>query len=193
MTHPTTLNDEANSTNDCADAETAQPSIDLPALLRSLTMAQRNSRACIVCGGSDYPLKPVGKIGNTPVVECDMHAFQRERAADSPAWLTACPAWCIEDHHGADHPDDRVHWSAYRSTPAHTMQYEDCGSPNEPGHMAHSASLVLVQHYREAEPRVSLSDNANDKWSLQMTLAEAEQVARHILDIIHTAREGGTK
>ncbi|MDP9862014.1 MULTISPECIES: hypothetical protein [Streptosporangium] len=46
-----------------------------------MSTAQRNGRACIVCGAGGGILKPAGKLLDRDMVECETHEWEREKAA----------------------------------------------------------------------------------------------------------------
>ncbi|WP_133061526.1 DUF6907 domain-containing protein [Streptosporangium minutum] len=172
-----------------ATPTTAPATLDLGILKESLTMAQRNGRACVQCGSSDYPLKPAGMLLDVAVVECDSHAWERDAAANPPTWLTKpCPAWCTEQHRGGDHPDDRQHTSVIHSTDLLTMDFENFGSPTKPEHRPVSLMTDLVQGHLEAEPRICLNDSTDKGTSYYLSLAEAEEIAAHLLQLVAAGR-----
>ncbi|MFD8562472.1 DUF6907 domain-containing protein [Streptosporangium canum] len=155
----------------------------------SLSPAQRNGRACVSCGASGGILKPAGVLLDVKVVECETHIWERDAAANPPTWLTApCPAWCTERHRAGDHPDDRQHVSVIHATDLLTGDFEDFGMPGKPQFRPISLLADLVQGYREAEPRVCLSDSATKGTCHYLTLAEAEEIAAHLLQLVAAGR-----
>ncbi|MFF0860871.1 hypothetical protein ACFYUV_03860 [Nonomuraea sp. NPDC003560] len=80
MNNPMRLNEEATSTQGCADAETAQPNPH-----DELTADQLAGRACVECGATGKPMRVVGEVpGHGDVYECDAHTARR-----------GCKPWCI--------------------------------------------------------------------------------------------------
>ncbi|MFF0245020.1 DUF6907 domain-containing protein [Streptosporangium sandarakinum] len=163
-------------------------SLDLHALTGSLSPAQYQGRACISCGAADTHLKPAGKLLDRDVVECETHIWEREDAANPPAWLTTpCPPWCVDKHRGGDHPDDRNHGGDISSTALTTMDFENFGSPGKPKFRPVELMATLTQNYRETEARVVVS-GTDDKGSYYLSLAEAEAHARAVLHLVAEAR-----
>lgn len=174
----------------CADVPAA---VDLPALKDALTMAQRNGRACVVCGKSDYSLKPAGKLLGLGVVECDIHEWERKKQASPPVWMTEpCPGWCLSNygehiHGGEDAPEDRHHLSAVTVQPLLTMEFPNYESPTTPRYAPLDLMVDLLQHYREAEPRVVVNDTS-DKFTLYLSLDEAQQHAVNVMEMVRAGR-----
>ncbi|MBG0818190.1 hypothetical protein [Planomonospora sp. ID82291] len=171
----------------CATTPEPPAAVDLHALLDSLTPAQLNGRACITCGAAGEILKPIGKLLDRDVVECDAHKWERDGVENPPTWLTGpCPAWCIARHHAMDCPEDRQHSSEILGVDLTTHDFENCGTQDSPAFRPVSARVDLIQHYREAEARVCVG--VGDDTSFRLTLAEAEQHARHLLRMVALAR-----
>lgn len=153
----------------------------------ALNAAQLGGRACVVCGTENGPMKPVslhiGPSGSNQLFACS--------GDNRPSWQTApCPSWCVERHHNHDMPDDRLHWSDWHGVDLTSMDMENIGPKDQPDYRTHNASAVLFQHYREAEPRVSLIDDIHDRcaYSMHMTLDEAEQLAFHLFELVRQGR-----
>ncbi len=129
----------------------------------------------------------------TPNSEAASTVPARKRRTGPPAWLTApCPGWCLGDidHDPQTHPDDRHHLSATHAVQLHAMDYTNFATPT--GHEYHPRSLMasLTQHYREAEPRISLGDDSTLDWWVYLTLDEAHQHAVHLMDLVMAGRTG---
>lgn len=122
--------------------------------------------------------------------EAEQRAYEHERANNKPAyWLAShpCPPWCTNDalHRSSDMPDDRMHDSDMHAVSLHTM---------EPGTVfaefaAPEVTMLLVQRFREVEPRVFINDSGDDA-RLYATLDEAEKIAFALLDLVRQARGG---
>lgn len=174
--------------------------LDLHALTDTLTPAQYAGRACITCGASDTILKPLGKLLDRDVVECETHEWRRRDAAGPASWLTQpCPRWCTDApdihegftiHRASDCPEDRRHSGDYFSVPLHTMDYVSFGPPASPSFKAREVMANLVQHYREAEPRICLSDDV-DTFAIYMTLDEARRHRDHLTELLADAAQTG--
>ncbi|WP_147944522.1 hypothetical protein [Microbispora sp. CSR-4] len=106
----------------------------------------------------------------------------------APAWLTRpCPAWCTERHGDRDYAVDRNHRGHTLVTPLLTMDFVNCGSPDEPRYEPVELMCDLVQHHREAEPRINIGDT-NDAFSDDLSLGEAEEFARHLFTLVALGR-----
>ncbi|MBB6547026.1 DUF6907 domain-containing protein [Nonomuraea rubra] len=179
-----------------ADAEAPQSSsmsdkrIDPDSPRQSLTAAQLEGRACIQCGSEERHLAPAGTLLDVKVVECYTHQQERRLAASPAEWLTVspCPAWCRDEHSGSDHPDDREHNSLYLNTALQTMPYINYGHGDKPEYKPTGIMTDLVQHYREAEPRICFGDTG-DHASYYMTLDEAQEIALHLLVLVSAGRD----
>ncbi|MCX9191961.1 hypothetical protein C3Y87_11140 [Carbonactinospora thermoautotrophica] len=186
--------------------------IQLPAGIdpASLTSAQRDGLACVVCG-RDYlknpvPRVPVGRSGtSSQVFACDggegvrcaalltgRHAADAEDTGQPtpdvrPSWLVEpCPAWCLGGHEEGDHPADRRHWSEELRVPlslaAPVEIDEGCYRPEQ-------ARAYLEQHVREREPFVCLSKG--DEPAFELTLDEARALAEALLALVEQGAGGG--
>lgn len=164
--------------------------IDLVALRDSLTPAQRMGRACVHCGRNGERLEPAGTLLDVQVVECFTHRYARHNAASPAGWLSisACPSWCNSGHRGSDHPDDRQHGSLYLETVLQTMRYDDYGLPGKPEYKPVIAGVNLVQHYRETEPRICVSDTG-EYGEYYLTLDEAQKIALDLLTLVLAGRD----
>ncbi|GGQ20863.1 DUF6907 domain-containing protein [Streptosporangium pseudovulgare] len=113
-----------------------------------------------------------------------------DRPADVevPAWLTGpCPAWCSALHSASDHPDDRHHDGVSAAVELTTMDFINYGAPTRPNYRPQVALIDLIQGYREAEPRVCVVEGS-DRFLFYLSLAEAEEFAGHLLQLVATAR-----
>lgn len=107
-----------------------------------------------------------------------------------PSWLpNGCPPWCQQPGHlDGDRYEDRIHAG---STSHMTLTAaEPPTSLTGPGYDNEPATVEtnLLQHYREAEPRVSLMRDEDSMGDL--TLAEAEQLAQELLKRVIDGRTG---
>lgn len=109
-------------------------------------------------------------------------------APKRPFWLGegGCPSWCGYDdlHKDEDAYDDRTHAGAMMSFPLtaeeplaeHHCQGDDA-----------EVDVSLIQHYREASPRVWLGREGSRR-GMHLTLDEAEQLARVLFARVAMAR-----
>lgn len=116
-------------------------------------------------------------------------AAARQAGTAQPArWLAddPCPDWCEGgiDHQESTHPVDRSHFSATHAVELVTMESTVVGYPD---HWAPvEAQIALDRRYREREARVTIG--TGDDTHIWATLAEAEQLATTILDLVRQAR-----
>lgn len=112
-------------------------------------------------------------------------------AEKRPAWLpNGCPSWCdwIGDHNESARYDDRSHIGAGLSlilTAEQTLR-EDRKDTVPP-----TLDIYLIQHYREAEPRVHVG--RDDMPGTHLTLDEAEALANKLLNRVATARQAAAQ
>lgn len=115
-----------------------------------------------------------------------------------PYYLTGpCPAWCALDHDDVQWAaEDRRHGSAENEITLTAMpaivDEEDGKVVIEPRVLRAS----LEAHYREAEPRVNISHGEEADAAVYLTLAEAQELADNLLELIaaaHAAERGGTR
>jgi len=108
----------------------------------------------------------------------------------TPAWLTApCPAWCIGPHRDADHPVDRVHWSAQPQVPLTLHDpVEKAGGGYEP----QSLTVYLEQPVRVAAPevRLAIGDGGPGRETV-MTVTEAKTLLRELRGLVAAATDTG--
>ncbi|MCC5578998.1 hypothetical protein IMZ11_25560 [Microtetraspora sp. AC03309] len=167
---------------------TGVATVNLTAAKNNLSFPQRTGRACITCGATGTILKPAGTLLDIDVVECENHQWERANADNPPTWLTGpCPTWCIAEHRGSDHPDDRNHHSTNVSVSLKTMDYQNHGTPDEPRFVPLELMADLFQQHLQAEPRVVLNDTS-DKFADYLSLDEAERFANHLLELVLAAR-----
>lgn len=112
--------------------------------------------------------------------------------APAAAWLAEdpCPAWCVAelDHAAATHPADRAHYGPSTLVPLVTMEPTVIGYPEQ---WAQPELMIsLDQRYREREPRIVLG--VGDTTFAYATLAEAEQIANAMLDMVRQGRKAST-
>lgn len=106
--------------------------------------------------------------------------------ARPPSWLSEdpCPSWCTMnvDHDASTDPADRGHFGVTHAVELVTMppvpSFADFRQPQ--------INLSLDQRYREREPRICLFEGDTD--AAYMTLAEAEELAQHLVALIRQAR-----
>jgi len=103
-------------------------------------------------------------------------------------WQTEpCPTWCSNGHEASDHPDDRKHWTAPDDRRLQLTLYglqrnaDNTGWYDDPPIM----DVYLMQHVREAEPRISIS--VNEAPATDLTLSEARRLADVLRDLLQTA------
>lgn len=103
-----------------------------------------------------------------------------------PWWLPGgCPSWCEwpDTHEGHDHYVDRLHMGARVSVTLTATEDSEPTEYDDP----REAGAYIVQHYREAEPRIELvRDDA--PMHVQLTADEAEEFAMKLLELAATAR-----
>ncbi|WP_375118518.1 hypothetical protein [Nonomuraea sp. MTCD27] len=68
------------------------------------------------------------------------------------------------------------------------MPYDNYGTPENPQYKPVVSMINLVQHYREAEPRVCLGDTG-DHCNYYMTLDEAQEIALNLLMLVVAGRD----
>lgn len=109
----------------------------------------------------------------TPAVVLDHAALPLSGKRLPDPYIGQCPSWCPGDHSFEWHADDRVHYSVPTCLPLElervSVEYSGDDSPD-----VYWPAVVRVdirQHYREVEPRISLS--LNDDRGMSFTLAEA--------------------
>ncbi|WP_157251013.1 DUF6907 domain-containing protein [Nonomuraea typhae] len=189
MNDRTTLNDEAARTTGRADAETAQP-------------RAKYDRTRYADGyGPQVPEAWEDKAYREGFAAANKVRFQyvgmakaRENERDDEAayWLEShpCPEWCSRALHlGSDHPTDRMHDSAIGFVSLNTMEPEVYPDPDRFG--APQVNFQLTQHYREVEPRIYVSNSAQDL-NLYASLDEAEQFANALLTLVARGRGEGS-
>lgn len=107
-------------------------------------------------------------------------------AVKRAAWLTqgyhVCPEWCDGGHDTTDSYDDREHIGTISAV---TLTADDTWPDEDPGVARLGAAglphvnMYLVQHYREAEPRVWLGKGGSNQ-GVYLTVAEAEVLAAEL-------------
>jgi len=137
--------------------------------------------------GADAPVEtavrpPEGVTAADPTPAVDAH----------PYWQTEpCPTWCSKGHEASDHPEDRKHWTA---TDGHRVPLtflglqrnaDNTGWYDDPPIM----DVYMVQHIREAEPRISLS--VNEAPATDLTLSEARQLQDALGELLGLAATAG--
>jgi hypothetical protein len=113
-----------------------------------------------------------------------------------PYWQTQpCPPWCRGDHQDAEISCvERLHYSRFTGETVLTVMdpdVHDRGAGREPRftYDPREVHVYLEQHVREAEPRVKLEEPAGtSRIDMDLTLAEAERIARHLLRAVRLAR-----
>ncbi|MFI9552673.1 DUF6907 domain-containing protein [Nonomuraea endophytica] len=180
------LNAEANSTNACADAETAQPRTKIDPSRYADGYGPQVPAAweetAVLAGTRAANAIRFQYVGQ-------MSARKNERDDEPAYWLEShpCPDWCTRSLHlGSDHPSDRHHDSATDYVWLDTMEPEVFEQP-EHRFGAPQVNFHLTQHYREREPRIYISNSAEDL-NLYASLDEAEKLANALLALVAQAR-----
>ncbi len=106
-----------------------------------------------------------------------------------------CPAWCAcpEDHPGQHLDGDRIHLSATAEVdlprePA-VLDMPDCGGLTEHPRLRR-AGVTLRQHYAAPAPHLVVDHGETALETFELTLDEAEQFARGLLELVRAARVG---
>jgi hypothetical protein len=111
-----------------------------------------------------------------------------------PRWqATPCPPWCQNVHQDGDHTADRLHAAILE--PIELSLYDDgrAGDGSEPGEVR----VALAQHYRHAEPAVTLMMPAHEledssvtgEMDLALTMAEARALHDRLAAALEMAGE----
>ncbi len=109
-----------------------------------------------------------------------------------PYWQTEpCPTWCSKGHEASDHPVDRNHWSA---TDGHRLPLTFLGLQRTPDNTGWYddppiMDVYMVQHVREAEPRISIS--VNEAPATDLTLSEARRLQDAVGELLGLAATAG--
>ena len=101
-----------------------------------------------------------------------------------PPWLSEpCPPWCRCDHHGQDHPVDRVHTSAASSVPVvERVRVVDTSSGEVvPVVQASEATIMAVQAVGHGDVWISLSTETDQ---LEVSLESLQRLRRPITDLL---------
>jgi hypothetical protein len=103
------------------------------------------------------------------------------REQKRPVWLTAdCPAWCEQPgwHKDSDRYADRRHSGkpVYVDLTAEEPPMAGESPKAKVFDDPEFATVYLLQHYREAEPRIWVGKGETNE-GIHLTLAEAEQLA----------------
>ena len=112
---------------------------------------------------------------------------KRKTKIHKPFWQTRpCPAWCHDGHRDHEDGPDRMHWSDWNGTL--TLSLHDALMPFKDRPLDVTPVRLftfLRQGYREAEPHVSVEqevgERGRDTITMELTLAEAERLAKHLL------------
>jgi hypothetical protein len=120
--------------------------------------------------------------------EATMRAYEKQREDNEPAyWLKSdpCPPWCTNTnlHKSSDDPADREHDSDVLSVSLESMPPSVAYAEFRPPEV----TAMLVQKFREVEPRVYINDSS-DGTNLYATLDEAEKLAYDLLFLVAQAR-----
>ncbi len=95
-----------------------------------------------------------------------------------PSWQREpCPAWCVVEHDESDLPDDRVHDSAGRSTPA------VLGGPLEDEQAATELLILMSRRSGDAVDWVFVGEPERDGHGLSLSRESALHVAHEILHL----------
>ncbi|MFI6477333.1 DUF6907 domain-containing protein [Nonomuraea sp. NPDC050663] len=124
--------------------------------------------------------------------ELSTHDLERQAIKNGtlprPTWLDddPCPSWCAygHEHLPSSGTGDRTHGSAAHRVTLNVMEPIVIGYPKSFAQPTLCAELS--QHFREKEARVIV--HVSDQQIFEATLAEAEQIARNLLDLVAQAR-----
>jgi hypothetical protein len=110
--------------------------------------------------------------------------------AGRPFYLTGpCPPWCAYGHDSSEWAyDDRLHRSSDYDVTLTAMDAVVDAVDEEVSIEPRRMSACLWQHYREAEPRVVIAHGDEPEAVAELTLDEAEQHARDLLELVALAR-----
>lgn len=113
-----------------------------------------------------------------------------------PYWLTEpCPSWCWDHHSDNDGGPDRVHMSRWqREVPLTTMDPTRLDYSKTHGKIYEvpvTATVCLVQGYRESGPRVHVYDD-HRRFELDMTTAETRKLIAALQRAVALA-DGGAR
>lgn len=125
---------------------------------------------------------PAASTSNTP-------RRSAERPIPAPFWLpNGCPTWCdaTEEHSGADHLDDRVHWAPAVNVPVSLHKGQDHGAE---GFKPETVEMHLRQNYREVEPIIEIGFG-DQRSFLRVTLDEAHMLAEALTTFFQLGRKG---
>lgn len=113
-------------------------------------------------------------------------------ARPRPYWQGApCPAWCTEPHFDGQQGSEREHAGEPQAIKL-ALEEPKLGEAFCPA----TLSTSLAQGYREAEARINsvlqTGHRGGTTTTMAMTLAEAEQYAAILLELVQRARAGGS-
>lgn len=109
-----------------------------------------------------------------------------------PYWLDHdCPRWCHGVHHGSDFVGDRFHGSDRLAEVKLTVMEPFPGSAESDDEDYYEQVMLfyLYQGYREVEPRVHIEKEDTREGMYALTLSEAEQAGKVLLNAVALARE----
>lgn len=98
-----------------------------------------------------------------------------------PSWLTEdCPTWCAwpDEHANRDMYDDRTHAGESAQialTAEEPMIYKKPGGGIEVYDDPSQMDVYLIQHYREAGPRIWIGRDGSSE-GMHLSIADAEQL-----------------
>lgn len=101
-----------------------------------------------------------------------------------PSWLNEpCPPWCGCDHHGQDHPVDRIHASDAASVPVieRSRILDPASGEVLPVPHASEAAVMAVQPVGTGDVWVSLSTETHQ---LEVSLESLQRLRRPITELI---------
>ena len=104
-------------------------------------------------------------------------------ASNAPAWQPeGCPSWCEcgDLHRSGDHYDDRIHVNLGAHVALSIPRQVDDEIP--------TLDVSLIQHYREASPRVWIGRDGSSKGD-HLTVDEAREGALRLLELVRMADE----
>lgn len=119
---------------------------------------------------------------------------KRKTKIHKPFWQTQpCPVWCGSDHHVHHDGPDRMHWSDWCGKMRLSLHDAVAPFPDRPLDVTPVTLFTcLRQGYRESEAFVSveqeIGEDGVDSVRMELTLAEAEQLARQLTKAVRLAR-----
>lgn len=110
--------------------------------------------------------------------------FSPTQKRTCPSWLTEpCPPWCECDHHGQDHPVDRLHASDASSVPVieRARVVDACTGEVVPVLQASEATIMAVQAVGYGDVWISLSTETHQ---LEVSLESLQRLRRPVAELL---------